>query len=70
MFYNFDMENKPQMGRPKKPAKERVTEILGLRMTRDERAECERAAKLADVKLSAWMRERLLQAAKRESKRD
>lgn len=58
------------MGRPPKPTDEQASEIVAVRLTQDERAECERAAKRADVKLSAWMRERLLRAAKRESKRE
>ena len=64
------MEAKPKMGRPPKSADEQASEIVALRLTTDERAECERAAKRADVKLSAWMRDRLLRAAKRESKRN
>jgi len=59
-----------RMGRPPKPKAEQASEIVALRLTAVERAECERAAKRADVNLSAWMRDRLLRAAKRESKRD
>jgi hypothetical protein len=68
-FYNKYME-KPRMGRPPKPQAEQQTEIVAVRMTPDERAQCEQAAMNAELKLSAWMRERLLKAAKRESKRD
>jgi hypothetical protein len=64
------METPPKRGRPRKPKAERVTEIVALRMTQDELAQCERAAKQADAKLSDWMRQRLVKAAKRESKRD
>jgi hypothetical protein len=59
------MEAKPKMGRPPKPADEQASEIVALRLTADERAECERAAKRADVKLSAWIRSVVLRAARR-----
>lgn len=64
------MEKKPKMGRPPKPKAEQGTEIMAVRMTQDERAQCERAAQQSDVKLSAWMRERLLKAAKREARQN
>jgi hypothetical protein len=64
------MESKPKRGRPRKPKAERVTEVVALRMTQGELADCERAASQADTKLSDWMRDRLSKAAKRESKRD
>ena len=40
-----------------------------MRLTEAERAECEQAAKGAKMRLSAWMRDRLLKAARRESPR-
>jgi len=44
--------------------------LLQIRLTDAERAEWERAAVRAQLKLSAWIRDRLSKAAKRESKRD
>jgi hypothetical protein len=61
---------KTAMGRPPKEPTERLAEIIQFRMTTEERQECERAAERAGTKFSAWIRERLLKAAKRESKRD
>jgi len=61
---------KPLMGRPPKEPSERLAEIVQCRMTAEERQQCERAAERSDQKLAEWMRERLLRAAKRESKRD
>ena len=61
---------KTRMGRPPKPKAEQASEITAIRLTKDEREACERAAANAELKLSAWMRDRLLRAAKRESKRD
>lgn len=58
------------MGRPKLPPAERLAEIVQFRLTSDERAECERAATKAGEKFSAWIRETLVRAAKRQSKRD
>jgi uncharacterized protein (DUF1778 family) len=57
-------------GRPPTPEAEALSEIVPIRMTKAERAQCERAAELAGQKLSSWIRERLSKAAKRESKRD
>ena len=64
------MEAKRKRGRPRVPKAERVTEVIALRMTQDELADCERSAMQADLKLPDWMRDRLGKAAKRESKRD
>ena len=69
MFYNYGME-KPRMGRPPKPEAEQASEIVAVRLTPAERKACERAADRAEQKLSAWMRDKLTKAAKRESKRD
>lgn len=43
--------------------------MIGLRTEEADRADFERAATLAGMKLSDWMRERLRAAAKRELKR-
>jgi hypothetical protein len=58
------------MARPKKPPDEVAAERIDLRLTTAERLEYEQAAKRASRTLSAWIRERLSKAAKRESKRD
>lgn len=55
------------MGRPTKEPAERLAAIVQFRMTEAERDECERAAERAGVTFSAWIRDRLLRAAKRES---
>ena len=68
LFYNYGM--KTRMGRPPKPEAEQASEIVAVRLTQNERKTCEVAADKADLKLSAWMRDRLIRAAKRESKRD
>jgi predicted HicB family RNase H-like nuclease len=60
----------PDMARPAKPPDEVASERIDLRLTTAERIEYEQAAKRAEQSLSAWIRERLTKAAKRESKRD
>jgi len=56
-------------GRPKlDPSGEESTLFL-LRLTQSERAQYDRAAKRAGVKLSAWMRECLSKAAGKAPKR-
>jgi uncharacterized protein (DUF1778 family) len=57
---------KPKMGRPPKPPEERLAERLDVRAAIDEKADFERAAALAELKLSDWIRDRLKAAAKRE----
>lgn len=59
---------KSKGGRPTLKPTERLAEIIQFRMTADERALCERAAERDGEKLSAWIRERLLRAAKRETR--
>jgi hypothetical protein len=59
-----------KMGRPPLAPGEAKDEVFQLRLTGDERAQYERAAKRAGVPLAAWIRERLSRAAKRESKQD
>jgi hypothetical protein len=55
-------------GRPPTPADEALSEIVPVRMTKAERAQCERAAGSAGKKLSAWIRDRIVGAAKRSAK--
>jgi hypothetical protein len=47
------------MGRPKKPAKERQSEIVGLRFTLAERKQFEQAARKAGLSLSEYLRSQL-----------
>lgn len=58
------------MVRPKKPPDKVASERIDLRATAAELAQYERAAERAGQTLSAWIKERLTKAAKRESKRD
>ena len=56
-------------GRPKKAPEDSRSEIVLVRMTPSERADCEQAALNVEMKLSELIRQRLTKAAKRESKR-
>jgi hypothetical protein len=60
------MEKKRGRGRPPKPPKEVLSEVVQLRVSADERKTLEIAA---DGKLSAWARDVLLIAAKRQRKK-
>jgi hypothetical protein len=62
--YNIGMESK-RMGRPPKPAEERQTERLEIRMTAKERALIERAG---GANTSGWARRVLVKAARRRDK--
>lgn len=53
-------------GRPPKPPEERLTERLEVRAAADEKADFERSAAIAEMKLSDWIRDRLKACAKRE----
>jgi uncharacterized protein (DUF1778 family) len=53
-------------GRPPKPPDERLSERLDLRAAADEKADFERCADQAGMKLSDWIRDRLKAVAKRE----
>ena len=57
---------KPKMGRPPKLPEDRLTERLEVRAAADEKADFERSAANAEMKLSDWIRDRLKAAAKRE----
>jgi len=59
-----------RMGRPPKAADEQLSEIIAIRMTGAELKQCEQASERAGVTLSAWIRDRAVKAAKRESKKD
>ncbi len=60
---------KTKRGRPPKSPEERKAGVTGFRLNDEERTTLESAAELAGVKLSDWIRMRLLAAAKRELNR-
>lgn len=57
------------MAKPSRDPTGQVTRIYTLRLTSAERTTYERAAKRANLTVSAWMRDRLSKAAEREAKR-
>jgi predicted HicB family RNase H-like nuclease len=57
------------MGRPPKSPEESLAERLYVRVSRAEKESLELAASKAEIALSAWIRKRLLEAAKRENRR-
>ena len=57
--------SKTTRGRPPKEPDEVLDERLYVRLTSDEKKLLESAAEKSDKKLSAWIRERLVTAAKR-----
>jgi hypothetical protein len=60
------MANYSAKGRPEVPDNEKLSQIVQFRMTAEERQRCEAAAEKAGQKFSAWIRDRLLRAAKRK----
>jgi hypothetical protein len=62
------MEKRPR-GRPALAERERKGEIVACRVEPDERAQFDKAAEVAGLRLSDWMRDRLKAAAKRELRR-
>lgn len=56
-------------GRPPKEPDERKDSHVIVRVGQAERDEIERAAEVAGLRLSDWIRERLMSAAKRERRR-
>jgi hypothetical protein len=65
LSYNLGMR-KPNRGRPSMPPGERMDRRIEVRATDAEARLLERAAELAGVKLSDWVRDRLRRAAQRE----
>jgi len=64
LHYNFGM-GKVRRGAPTKPPELRKQAPLQVRLTGSERSDCDAAAELDGVKLSAWARKTLVSAAKR-----
>ncbi len=60
---------KKTLGAPKKPPADRKSEVVLLRLTASEKADCERAAELDGVKLATWARKALVGIAGRRIKR-
>ena len=52
-----------RMGRPKLPPKERKTEVFSIRVTKDELAQINAAAKRAGAEPRDWAKTRLLSSA-------
>lgn len=57
-------------GRPTRDPQGVASKLFQIRLTDPERAAYEQAANRAGVPVSAWMRDRMNRAAKRESKAD
>lgn len=57
------------MGRPPKSPENSLAERLYVRVSQAEKESLESAAGKAEKPLSAWIRQRLLDAAKRENRR-
>ena len=58
-----------KLGRPPKNPDEILEARIEFRLLSEEKEQLEQAAELADMKLSAWIRKRLLSVAKREIKK-
>jgi hypothetical protein len=65
IFCNYNKGMEKRMGRPPLEPGEVKDQVYQLRMTADERAAYEAAAKRAGKPLSKWIREKLNRAAKR-----
>lgn len=59
-------QNKPKRGRPKKGTDQAKTFFLQVRLLESEREGFSKAAELAGVPLSTWVRERLRIVARKE----
>jgi len=68
-FFRTIAGMKKTRGRPPKAPNELFAERIELRMTADERADYERAAKRSEMTLSAWIRDQLGKAARRGSRK-
>ena len=56
------------MGRPPLDPADAKTELFQLRLKASERGEYQQAAERAEMTLSAWIRDRLTRAARREAR--
>ena len=59
-----------QMGRPPKPVEEKRARYLQVRISDDEKATFDEAAKHSGLELSQWVRSRLLIVARTERAQD
>lgn len=57
----------PQRGRPQMKPEDRKGKIVGFRVEADDQALIENAAKRANLRLSDWIRDRLVTAATAET---
>lgn len=55
-------------GRPKLAARERSQAIVAIRFKPEEKRELEAAAKAADLSLSTWVRQQLIESARKAQK--
>jgi len=60
------MSTKKRRGRPKKSSRDLQTDYLDVRLTEAEKDSFRLAAELAGMALSAWVRDRLRTASRRE----
>ena len=65
--YNKNMAKKKQRGRPTKKKSELLKARIEIRLLPDEKREIEDAAESANLKLSEWIRQKLLTAARERS---
>jgi len=63
LHYIYSMDIK--RGAPPKPPNERKANVIQIRLTDAEKAECELAARTEDTKMSTWARRALVKAANR-----
>lgn len=66
MRYNFGMNSNPRQSEEESRSRELKTVPLNIRVSEAEKKTFARAAEVAGVALSSWMRERLRVAALRE----
>ena len=57
-------------GAPTKPPEKRKSNVVQIRLSESEKADCEAAAGADGLKMSAWARKTLTQAAKRRNSKN
>jgi hypothetical protein len=58
-----------KVGRPTRDPSGQASKLFPIRLTQAEKAEYDQAAERAGLSVSAWMRDRLAKAAKREARK-